>query len=254
MQPKLEAQRLMHVVMALAVGTAASLFLLETGAARKPHPPAAPSISPGARPAPAPAYAELRDVRRGPNGAMYEDAFAALAFAGDPPSPEESAQRAQALAARRERRAYDGAPPALPHAISQREPVDCLTCHRNGARIAGKTARPLSHPEYASCTQCHVVLRSPAPLTPVEPDNTFVGLQSYGPGQRAAPGAPPTIPHPTRMRTRCASCHGPNGQFGLRTPHPDRQSCEQCHAPGASLDQRSVPDFGPIGFDTAPNR
>lgn len=252
MQPKLETQRLLHVLMALAVGAAAALFLLETGAARKPEPPRATSASPGARPAPA--YAELRDVRRGPNGAMYDDAFSALAFVGEPPSPEESSQRAQALAARRERRAYDGAPPAIPHAVSQREPTDCLACHGRGARIAGKAAHPLSHPEYASCTQCHVVFRAPPPLTPAEPDNTFVGLETYGAGQRAAPGAPPTIPHPTRMRARCTSCHGPNGQFGLRTPHPERQSCEQCHAPGAALDQRSIADLGPIGFDAASNR
>jgi cytochrome c-type protein NapB len=35
------------------------------------------------------------------------------------------------------------------------------------------------------------------------------------------------------------SCHGPNGLFGLRTPHPDRQSCFQCHVPEAGLDQRN---------------
>jgi cytochrome c-type protein NapB len=50
------------------------------------------------------------------------------------------------------------------------------------------------------------------------------------------------------MRDDCMSCHGPQGLFGLRTPHPDRQSCLQCHVPNAELDQRhffaSFPGIG----------
>jgi cytochrome c-type protein NapB len=70
-------------------------------------------------------------------------------------------------------------------------------------------------------------------------ENAFVGSVSPSKGSRAWPQAPPTIPHPTFMRNDCMSCHGPNGLFGLRTPHPDRQSCFQCHVPEAGLDQRN---------------
>jgi len=41
------------------------------------------------------------------------------------------------------------------------------------------------------------------------------------------------------MREDCMSCHGPQGLFGLRTPHPDRPSCLQCHVPNAELDQHN---------------
>jgi nitrate reductase (cytochrome), electron transfer subunit len=63
--------------------------------------------------------------------------------------------------------------------------------------------------------------------------------------RRAFDGAPPTIPHSTLMRTDCLSCHGPQGLYGLRTPHPERQSCLQCHAPGAHLDQYQFLSAGP---------
>jgi hypothetical protein len=40
------------------------------------------------------------------------------------------------------------------------------------------------------------------------------------------------------MREACASCHGPSGKRGLRSTHPVRASCQQCHARSAALDQR----------------
>jgi len=245
---KRSLSRAMHVAMALAVGVALALFLVETTPGRRAHASAKPSESTAA--APAPAYADLRTVRRGPNAGMYQNAFDAFQPNPEPVSSEESTPEArqQALSERGSRRAYDGAPPVIPHAVGQREPADCLACHERGARIAGKAARPLSHERYASCTQCHVVQNAPGPLVTVQPENTFSGLRSFGDGARAWNGAPPTIPHPTRMRSRCDSCHGPNGLFGLRTPHPERQSCQQCHAPSAQLEQRELADLPPIGF------
>ena len=67
-------------------------------------------------------------------------------------------------------------------------------------------------------------------------ENTFVGLRSE-PGTRFLPDAPPVMPHPRWMHETCASCHGTLGPQGLRTTHPERQNCEQCHAPSASLQQ-----------------
>jgi cytochrome c-type protein NapB len=243
------SRRVTHVAIALAVGAACALFLLETAPGRRARVSPVPSAA--SRALPAPAYAELRELRRGPNADMYAGAFAAFELSAEPVGTQELSPqaRAEALSARRARRAYDGAPPVIPHAIGQREPADCLACHEQGARVAGKIAHPFSHEVYASCTQCHVVARAPAPLEVTEPDNGFVGLASFGVGQRAFKGSPPTIPHPTNMRSQCASCHGPNGLFGMRTPHPERQSCQQCHAPSAELNQTAVSDLGPIGFD-----
>jgi cytochrome c-type protein NapB len=75
-------------------------------------------------------------------------------------------------------------------------------------------------------------------------ENEFVGTKAPLKGTRAWPQAPPTMPHRTLMREDCLSCHGPQGLFGLRTPHPDRRSCTQCHVPSAELDQHLFfPEF-----------
>ncbi|WP_437874359.1 nitrate reductase cytochrome c-type subunit [Sorangium sp. So ce513] len=189
-------------------------------------------------------YADMRERAYGPNARMYEGAFARLEAAhgglGAPAVPSE-ADREAALELRATRRAYDGAPPTIPHRIEQLGAPDCLSCHENGLRVANLTAPRMSHQRYESCTQCHVVGDDPRPLaaTPPAPENSFVGLASPRRGARAHEGAPPTIPHPTLMRSECASCHGVHGAPGMRSTHLDRQSCTQCHAPSAELDQRA---------------
>lgn len=47
-------------------------------------------------------------------------------------------------------RAFEGAPPTIPHTIEGRE--DCLMCHKDGIGGAPKA----SHPERLNCDQCHV--------------------------------------------------------------------------------------------------
>ncbi len=154
------------------------------------------------------------------------------------------AERALALRERAARRAFDGAPPVVPHPIAQDSAAACLACHGSGLVVKDKIASKISHAAYTSCTQCHVPAVGPRiptgetalrePLT----ENQFAGLNAPLKGGRAWPQAPPTVPHSTLMRSDCNSCHGPQGLFGLRTPHPNRQACVQCHAPGAELDQR----------------
>ena len=155
------------------------------------------------------------------------------------------AGRALALRDRAARRAFDGAPPVVPHPIAQDSAAACLACHGPGLVIKDKVASKMSHAIYTSCTQCHVPAGGPrmlAPesdlLTPIA-ENQFTGMTTPSKGNRAWPAAPPTVPHPTLMRSDCMSCHGPQGLFGLRTPHPDRQACVQCHVPDAELDQRN---------------
>ena len=154
------------------------------------------------------------------------------------------AERTLSLRERAARRAYDGAPPVVPHPIAQDSAAACLACHGQGLVVKDKIASKISHAAYTSCTQCHVPAvgsRIPTGETALrEPltENQFVGLNAPLKGSRAWPQAPPTIPHSTLMRNDCNSCHGPQGLFGLRTPHPDRQACVQCHVPGADLDQR----------------
>ncbi|WP_437790391.1 nitrate reductase cytochrome c-type subunit [Sorangium sp. So ce693] len=234
----------LHVGLAAIVAVAAAGYFsgvrgTEQGVAELRGDPAPPSASVEAR-----SYADMRERAHGPNAGMYEGAFARLEAADADlyaPVEQSEADREAALERRASRRAYDGAPPTIPHRIEQLGAPDCLSCHERGLRVANLTAPRMSHRRYESCTQCHVVGADPRPLadTPPPPDNTFAGMASPRRGARAYEGAPPTIPHPTLMRSECASCHGVHGALGMRSTHPYRQSCTQCHAPSAELDQRA---------------
>lgn len=202
------------------------------------------------------AYAKQDWLREGPNAA-WSNHLAKLAqatFNLTALTNVTEAERAQAISERAARRAFDGAPPVVPHPIAQDSSFACLACHGPGLVIKDKVASKMSHPPYTSCTQCHVPAGGPElPVQVIalrEPlaVNEFVSVAPPQRGTRAWPQAPPTVPHRTRMREDCMSCHGPQGLFGLRTPHPDRQSCLQCHVPNAELDQHhffaSLPSIG----------
>jgi nitrate reductase (cytochrome), electron transfer subunit len=193
----------------------------------------------------APSNLQLTNTRWGPNAGLYETLVPGLALSADVPAelsdPQPPEHRTQALAQRKQNRAYDGAPPVIPHAIAQQGAPSCLACHGSGATAAGRMAPMMSHAPLQNCPQCHVVAESPKPLfVSLEPANSFVGLRHQGGGARAWPVAPPVIPHPTFMRERCLSCHGNSGWAGLRTPHQNRSNCQQCHAPSGVLDQRPI--------------
>ncbi|RBP45183.1 cytochrome c-type protein NapB [Roseimicrobium gellanilyticum] len=196
-------------------------------------------VPPGSVPI-AVSYAKQDWLREGSN-AQWRNDLAKLIQPPPPPGPLQPAtdeQRAQALHQRELRRAYDGAPPVVPHPITQESSASCLACHGPGLVVKDKTASKVSHAHFSSCTQCHVPGNGPQ-LQPSETTllaefgegNTFHGIASHGKGTRAWPGAPPTVPHPTQMRSDCMSCHGPTGLAGLRTSHPERQQCVQCHVP-----------------------
>lgn len=158
----------------------------------------------------------------------------------------EQEQRSQIVKERNARRAYDGAPPVIPHPIKYRDVQSCTACHGQQAKvlIAGKHAPAMSHPFLSNCTQCHVAAADFDRATTAERNeslsegNAFVGLLRMGKGSRAFLGAPPTVPHPLSMRQNCMSCHGPNMPNAIVTSHPQRRNCLQCHAPDAGLDIR----------------
>lgn len=140
---------------------------------------------------------------------------------------------------RASRRAFNGAPPVVPHPIENTNDAACYACHSSGMKMAGLKASVMSHPFLANCTQCHAPM-APKPFRNVDAsvETTFVGLPAPKQGERAFPGAPPTIPHSQWMRQNCSACHGgPNGWAGLESTHPWRTNCTQCHAPSALLDQ-----------------
>ncbi len=187
-------------------------------------------------------YTDMTGARFGPNSQWQtpwptQTADPNESYDLAPATPEArdtiNAQRAQ-------RRAYSGAPPVVPHAIDQTNAASCLVCHGQGMKIGTVIAPKMSHETYTNCTQCHVesVNRALPPTTgPRAAPTHFQGLEAPGPGERAWPGAPPTMPHTTWMRENCNSCHGNLADNGLRTSHPWRINCVQCHAPSAELDQ-----------------
>jgi cytochrome c-type protein NapB len=206
-----------------------------------------PKYQPPGGGVPAPTYMELRERALSPNAEIYRSSRATLI--GLLPSMTEKiparddALRAQALARREQRRAFDGAPPTIPHPADTRAEPNCLLCHEQGARIADLTAPKMSHPSFRSCLQCHAEGVSPEPVAAADlaplAESSFAPLPFGGRGARAWPAAPPVVPHRSFMRQRCDSCHGVSGALGLRTPHADRQSCAQCHVFDQDLDQGS---------------
>ncbi len=166
------------------------------------------------------------------------------------------------LARYRGLRAYPGAPPRIPHGLTAQEfrGDRCNTCHGRGgySQRFEAYAPPTPHPAMANCLQCHVA------------DAPMVGLPLPGPGPDALcrqchaaatsrppepaldwrPAAwpdvpvatknasPPPIPHDLQLRGNCLACHGgPAAVAELRTTHPERANCRQCHL-GAGDEER----------------
>ncbi len=135
---------------------------------------------------------------------------------------------------RAERRLYDGAPPVIPH---EDPGMECIQCHNaTGVSVPGLGFAPATPHELTEgmsamsrCRQCHVFRTEDAVFVA----NRFVGLaQDLRRGSRLYPGAPPVIPHSLQMRENCQACHtGPAAREEIRTSHPERARCEQCHVP-----------------------
>jgi len=139
----------------------------------------------------------------------------------------------EAVLDRAARRAFDGAPPVIPHPVRASGAAECLACHAEGFALGRRSASRVPHAEYASCTQCHVTDAALFTVLDANPaasaPSRWQGLRSPTKGVAAYEGAPPSVPHPTWMRENCDSCHGQEGRAALRTPHPERRSCLQCH-------------------------
>lgn len=138
----------------------------------------------------------------------------------------------ESTAARSARRAYDGAPPTIPH-----EPLggECTACHGEEATEAGDAVAPaFPHAktpglsDASRCTQCHVY-RNTEQLFRA---SGFTGdLQDVNrKGLRKTPKAAPQRPHRAFMREDCRVCHlGPGARPELVPKHGPRPKCEACH-------------------------
>ena len=193
--------------------------------------------------------------KAGPNGNWQSHLSSLVRTPPKNPAPTALASepaRAIAMSERASRRAFEGAPPVIPHPVIQDSSAACLACHGPGLAVKDKVAAKISHPHFANCTQCHVTAGGPGfkpsttQLTDPIAANRFVPPPAPVARAKPWPQAPPTIPHSTFMRGDCLSCHGPLGHVGLRTQHPERFSCMQCHVADAKWDLHS--------FSTSANR
>ncbi len=186
--------------------------------------------------------------------------------AAAPDEPVRRDARTRSLAFYRRLRAYPGAPPRVPHGLTEEEfrTTRCLVCHERGGYAArfGAYAPVTPHPEFANCLQCHVpeamsvgvsLPGSPGQVVcrqcHVDPDRPppslvsldWVPLAWPALSGAALPGGPPAIPHALQLRGDCLACHaGPGAVRELRTRHPERANCRQCHVEGE-------PDEPPVG-------
>jgi cytochrome c-type protein NapB len=137
---------LVAVVAVAAVGLVSGIESTTRDTRARPEP--ATYFDP--RPADSRSYRDMRERDYGANAELGGMWFETIRTAE---KADEAAGRA--------RRAWVGAPPTIPHPAHQHEAPACLACHRHGAKVAGKVATPTTHPERASCLQCHVVAADP---------------------------------------------------------------------------------------------
>jgi cytochrome c-type protein NapB len=205
---------------------------------------------------PAASYSEMRRMETGPtsrwkpslerihSGAEYQRCITCHNPHTAEIAPSDK-DKLSSLSTRAARRAFNGAPPVIPHAVERTNDAACYACHgEGGVRVGQHVANRMSHGLLVNCLQCHAA-PPPKPFAHLEVvvANTFVGLPAPTSGERAFPGAPPVIPHSTWMRERCLSCHGGvAGWPGLEVTHRWRTNCKQCHALSAQLEPAVVAD------------
>lgn len=141
---------------------------------------------------------------------------------------------------RAERRLYDGAPPVIAHGPMG---ADCTGCHTlEGMAVEGLGfAPPAPHEKtlglsaMSRCEQCHVFRKTDEVFV----ESEFTGLeQNLRHGRKLNQLAPPVMPHKSFMRENCIACHsGPAAREEIRTPHPERARCRQCHVEQKATDE-----------------
>ncbi|WP_196890810.1 cytochrome C [Aureivirga marina] len=140
--------------------------------------------------------------------------------------------------------AYHGAPPYVPHPVSDDRNIgdgQCLQCHQNGGFVVIYDAyAPVTpHPEKVNCRQCHVTKETNSLFKA----SNYERLEAPSIGNKALVSSPPVIPHQLQLHENCLACHaGPSAPKEIRVTHPERVNCRQCHVVN-NLEVVPVPDF-----------
>jgi nitrate reductase cytochrome c-type subunit len=181
----------------------------------------------------------------------------------EPEAGRERSAHPRTLGTFRFLRAYPGAPPRIPHGLSDEEfrTGTCGTCHeRGGYSIRFAAYTPVTpHPELKPCLGCHAGDDAVAGRTAPRDDPNTRCPQCHGPEGRVRPreqigwiaslwsqpasgqsgSVPPVIPHERSFREDCLACHaGPAAVKEIRTTHPEWVGCRTCHV---EVDPEALP-------------
>jgi cytochrome c-type protein NapB len=191
----------------------------------------------GVREANAPADLPLLGDEGTPSRPTNEAAFTlerrALAYRNAPPTPASGRTLDQFYRGR----AYQGAPPPIPHPLADPTAFGgtaCLSCHGDGGWVPTLSAyAPVTpHPTFVNCLQCHV----PSSDARAFADTTFRPAPHPAIRGASLPGSPPPMPHDLTMRDNCLACHaGPAAVREVRVTHPERVNCRQCHVAAGTV-------------------
>jgi nitrate reductase (cytochrome), electron transfer subunit len=254
--PTAVALRLFLIASAVTA-VAAGIVAVKRAAWRRAHAPVLTPVATLAAPE-EPIRAEVQVFRTSP---------AMLAI--EPAAHRERSAHPRTLKTVRYLRGYEGAPPRIPHPLSADEfrTDACRTCHeRGGYSVRFSAYVPLTpHPDRGICLQCHVGVDSvmgtadpganPNSRCPLchgpnggrpRADATLTWPTTIWPtlSQKTPDRGPPPIPHDLPFRENCLTCHGgPAAIAEIRTAHPERANCRQCHValnPEAGVFTRSA--------------
>lgn len=137
-------------------------------------------------------------------------------------------------------RQYLGSPPPIPHPLVEEiksmegKKVSCLACHFQGGFVQKFQAyAPITpHPQFSNCLQCHVPQKTKTLFKKI----IWKSMAAPKLNQRGIAMGPLIIPHSLNLRGNCLSCHGGAAAVKeIRTTHPERRNCRQCHVPQLSF-------------------
>lgn len=245
----------LYLVASVAVAVVAATVAVKR-AAQRPRSPPASETQLGLVAADQPIKAEAEVFRTHPG-------VTAISPAGE----RERDAHPRTLARFRFLRAYPGAPPRIPHGFTADEfrTGACNTCHQRGGYSPRFDAYvPVTpHPEMPACLQCHVGRDEVTGVSLPSLDPSTVCRQCHAPSaarwaealvdwrpmawperaEPAEPGRVPPITHDLFFRGNCLACHsGPSAVSEIRTTHPERANCRQCHVlPDPAVDEFTRP-------------
>lgn len=172
----------------------------------------------------------------------------------DPAPGARRSAHPRALRTYRALRAYPGAPPRIPHGLTPGETLrgGCNTCHERGgySQRFGAYVPVTPHPEMGACLQCHLgdAMLMSTPLPGMDPSAHCRQCHAAGAtrlrdsslnwqplpwpqlSEVSDEYLPQPIPHSPELRGNCLACHSaPAAVAEIRTSHPERANCRQCH-------------------------